>query len=172
MVTTRVGVRVLAILALSVLVLNGCGGGDAETEATGEPVPPYPATLSAQSSPSQVAAVLIQALDEGNNPVLLGLVAVKHEVEAIDGIYKSHGKQHETSPSAAAALTVSGWKLSYSWYQPGATYVTRERIDGDTAVVSAQGLNPTTGRARQLRISMVWEDGVWKVAAGLQATEL
>jgi len=166
------GVRVLAILAWSVVVLNGCGGGGAKTEAASAVVPPYPATLSAQSSPSQVAAVLIQALDEANDPVLLGLVAVKHEVEAMDGIYRSHGKQHETSPPAAAALTVSGWKLSYAWYQPGATYVTRERIDGDTAVVSAQGLNPTTGRARELTIDMVWEDGVWKVAAGLQAREL
>ena len=172
MVTARMGVRVLAILTLSVVVLNGCGGGGAETETTGEVVPPYPSSLSAQRSPSQVAAVLIQALDEGNDAVLLGLVAVKNEVEAIDGIYRRHGKEHETPASDAARMTVSGWKLSYAWYQPGATYVTRETIAGDTAVVWAQGLNPTTGRARELTIDMVWEDGVWKVAAGLQAREL
>lgn len=174
MVTARmgVGVSVVAALACWVAVLGGCGGESAEMQAESQALPPYPSALSAQSSPSQVAEVLIQALDEGNDQVLLGLVAVKHEIEAIDSIYRKHGKEHETTPADGAALAVSGWKTSYTWYQPGATYVTGERTDGDTAGVWAQGINPTTGRARELTISMVWEDGVWKVAAGLQAREL
>jgi hypothetical protein len=174
MVTARMGlgVSVLAVLLCWVVVLGGCGGEGAETQAEGKTLPPYPSALSAQSSPTQVAQVLIQALDEGNDQVLLGLVAVKHDVEAIDSIYRKHGKEHETAPADAAALTVSGWKTSYAWYQPGATYVAEETIEGNTAAVWAQGANPTTGRPRELTISMVWEDGVWKVAAGLQAREL
>ena len=172
MVTMRTGVGVLVVLAWSALVLGGCAGRGEETDNAEEAVPPYPASLSAQSSPSQVAAVLIQGLDQGNDAVLQGLVAVKREIQAIDGIYRKHGKEHETPASDAARLTVSGWKASYAWYQPGATHVTREVVKGDTATVWAQGLNPNTGRARELTINMVWEDGVWKVAAGLQAREL
>jgi hypothetical protein len=174
MVTARMGLGALVVAALAcwVVLLGGCGGESAETQAESKTLPPYPSALSAQSSPSQVAEVLIQALDEGDDQVLLGLVAVKHDIEAIDSIYSRHGREHETAPADAAALTASGWKTSYAWYQSGATYVTEETIDGDTAVVWARGLNPTTGRARELTISMVREDGVWKVAAGLHAREL
>jgi hypothetical protein len=119
-----------------------------------------------------VAQVLIQALDDGNEAVLQGLVAVKHEMEAIDAIYKKHGKEHKATPSAAVAMTVSGWKMSYAWYQPGATHVRSERISGETAMVEAEGLNPTTRRPRELAVTMVREDGVWKAAAGLRARDL
>jgi hypothetical protein len=150
----------------------GCGGAGAKRQVEGKAVAPYPFGLSAQSSPTQVAQVLIRALDEDNERVLEGLVAVKHEIEAIDAIYRKHGKAHETSTASAAAMTVSGWKTSYAWYEPGATHVRSERVGGETATVEAEGLNSTTGRRRELTITMVKEDGVWKVAAGLQAREL
>ena len=168
----RVSVQVLTALACLVVALGGCGGGGVEKEPEDEAIPPYPAGLSSQSSPSQVAEVLIQALDGGNDEVLRGLVAVKHEIAAVDGIYSKYGRDHDTPPAEAIGLTVAGWNMSYAWYQPGATRVSWEQIDGDNAVVGAQGVNPQTGRARELTIKLVREDGVWKVAAGLTGGDL
>ena len=167
-----VTVSALAILVCWLLALSGCEGKGTETQAESKALAPYPSSLSTQSSPSQVAEVLIQALDAGDDQVLQGLVAVQREAEAIDRIYGKYGKKHATTPADAAALAASGWKASYAWFAPGTTYVVRENINGDTAWVKAQGVNPTTRKARELVISMVQEEGVWKVAAGLKATQL
>lgn len=150
--------------------MAACGGGPAEESATA--IPPYPARLSAASTPSQVGTVLIQALDAGDKQTLLGLVAAKHEADQVDGIYRQYGKSHETPPEKAAAMAVAGWVLSYEWFEKGATQVTQERVSGDTAVVQAQGRNPHTGRARLLTMELVREEGVWKVTGGLQSQEL
>jgi hypothetical protein len=150
-------------------LIAGCAG---QPEKQSTPVlPPYPAELSASSTPSQVATVLIQALDAGDKQTLLGLVAAKHEADQVDGIYRQYGKSHETPPEEAAGMAVAGWVMSYEWFEKGTTHVTGERVSGETAVVEAQGRNPNTGRARLLTIELVREDGVWKVAGGLQSQE-
>ena len=155
----------------SVLWMTGCasGGGEERTEAA---LPAYPAGLSAESSPQEVAEVLINALDEEDSQVLLGLVAITHAVGEVDAIYRKYGRESDTSPAAVARLAASGWAATYAWFQPGATRVTGERVAGDTAIVDAQGVNSSTGTRRLLQIEMVREDGLWKVKPGLQSREL
>ena len=162
------GVFLFAFCCLPLLF--GCGGGEeAEPEAA---LPPYPATLSAASSPSQVAEVLIQALDAEDGQTLLALVAVEHGGSEIDAIYQKYGRESDQTPEQVASLTISGWGATYAWFQKGSTRVTGERISGDTVTVEAQGINPNTGRPRLLQIEMVRENGVWKVKPGLQSREL
>jgi hypothetical protein len=170
MIPRPVRIAVLLTTFAAACLIAGCAA-QPEEEST-PTLPPYPAELSAASTPSQVATVLIQALDAGDKQTLLGLVAAKHEADQVDGIYRQYGKSHETAPEKAAAMAVAGWVMSYEWFEKGATRVTAEDVSGDTAVVQAQGRNPHTGRARLLTIEAVREDAVWKVTGGLQSQEL
>jgi hypothetical protein len=170
MISRPVRIAVLLTTFAAACLIAGCAG-QPEEEST-PTLPPYPAELSAASTPSQVATVLIQALDAGDKQTLPGLVAAKHEVDQVDGIYRQYGKSHETPPETAAGMAVAGWVMSYEWFEKGATRVTGEDVSGDTAAVQAQGRNPHTGRARLLTIEVVREDGVWKVTGGLQSQEL
>ncbi len=171
MTTARIVVAAAAFAMFACLLAGLTGCGNSEKQAAGDSLPPYPAELSAESSPTEVAQRLVGALDEGDDQALLGLVAVEHEVKAIDQIFRKHGKDHETSPADAAALTVSGWKATYAWCQPGQTRVTGETVNDGTAFVRAMGVNPSTSRPRELTIAMVREGGVWKVIAGIQSAE-
>jgi hypothetical protein len=167
----RRSVGVVVTLCLVAALAVGCGGGNGEEGPAAVTLPPYPSELSAASTPSQVAQVLIRGLDEGDGETLMGLVAVESAVEAMDGIYRDHGREHETPPEQAAALVVSGWRASYAFYRSGGTRVVEERVRGETAVVTAEGSNATTGKRRLLTADMIREDGVWKVQAGLQSRE-
>jgi hypothetical protein len=159
------------VLVLGAALAAGCGGGNGEEEQAAVTLPPYPSELSAASTPREVAQVLIRALDEGDGETLMGLVAVKSEVEAMDGIYRDHGREHETPPEQAATMVVSGWRASYAFYRSGGTRVVEERVRGETAVVTAEGSNATTGKRRLMTVDMIREDGVWKVQAGLESRE-
>ena len=128
----------------------------------------YPSDLSAESTPKEVAGVFIRALDEDDGATLLGLVAAKAEAEAVNEIYRKHGKDADTSPETAARLAASGWKATYAFFQDGETEVVREAVTGDTADVFASGKAPD-GKERTLKIKLLREDGLWKVKAGLQS---
>jgi len=76
----------------------GCGKGDDEQAQSGGAgggqasiTLKYPAALSEESSPWEVAQALIQALEENDTPTLLGLVAAKRETEEFAAIYRKHG---------------------------------------------------------------------------------
>jgi len=150
---------VLLCAICSVLWVTGCGNGGSQEE-TEAALPSYPPGLSGESSPRQVAEVLIKALDDRDGQALLGLVAVEHGASGLDAIYAQYGRKSNKSPAQVAGLTVSGWRGTYAWFQAGATRVTVERITGETARVEAQGVNPNTGRPRLLQIEMVREDGL------------
>ncbi len=165
------GPCLLVLPACFVLLAGGCGGSGSGEVAAGA-LPPYPAGLSAESSPWQVASTLIRALDEDDDETLLGLVAVQHGAEDVDAIYRKYGREHESDPAEVARLAVSGWKGTYGWFRVGATQVRDEQIAGDRATVEARGINPNTGRPRLLQIEMVVEGGLWKVKPGLQSREL
>jgi hypothetical protein len=166
---------VLAWAALIATAL-GCGGGgddgdEASTDGAPTAVIDYPEELSAASTPTEVAEVLIRALDEGDNETLGGLVAAKAEAEAINEIFAKHGRRGNTRPESAAALALSGWKASYATFRKGETEVEREVVDGDTATVFAKGVL-RIGQPQRLKIRMLREgppEGAWKVRAGLQA---
>ena len=154
--------------------VSGCGGGDDDGAGSGGSsggAPPaaleYPAELSSASSPSDVARVLIRALDAGDNRTMTGLVAAKAEAEAVDAIFRKHGRRANTRPEAAAALAVSGWRATYAVFRKGETEVDREAVEADTATVFARG-RLRSGEARRLKITLLREDGCWKVRAGLQ----
>jgi len=167
-------VTALAVLVCSlccVLWVGGCGSSGGEEEA-GVAVPSYPPGLSAESSPREVAETLIRALDADDQQTLLGLVAVKHSAAEIGAIYRKYGRESDMDPAEVARLAVSGWAATYAWFEVGATRVTGEWETGDTTTVEAEGLNPSTGRPRLLQIEMMREDGVWKVASGLESREL
>ena len=154
----------------------GCGKGpEGEEAATGESSEglsrvslQYPPALSSESSPMDVARVLIKALDEGDKQTLLGWVAAKAEVEAVEAIYRRHGRTADTNPEQAARLAAGGWLATYAFFQKGQTEVKRESIRGDKVIVFASGKAPD-GKPRTLIIKFAREDGLWKVRAGLQS---
>lgn len=169
--------RLLTVVAFCAAgAMCGCGGGDKEgkpsaggsPETPGATPAPYPATLSASSSPEQVAAVLIKALDEDDGATLLGLVAVETANAEVEAIFQKHGKTSKIKRGNVAALAASGWKATYSFFEPGETHVTGHEIDGDTATVHATGRNGE-GSPTTLQINLVREDGLWKVKPGLES---
>ena len=165
---------VLLVLAAALVAMAwGCGKGQegegappAETSTAG-PAAAYPSALSAASSPTEVAQVLIKALDEEDKGTLLGLVAVKAVAKDIEAIYQKHGKTSKGAPKAAPGLAAAGWGATYAFYQTGQTTVTREEVTGESASVFAGGKAPD-GSPKTLKIKMVREDGVWKVRGGLE----
>ena len=173
----RVAPLSLALITISIavtLVAIGCAERDADTTTADEAMPAYPASLSSESTPSEVAEALIRALDEEDQQTLMALVAVKAEMEAIEAIYREHGRTHETDPVEAASLAASGWRATYSFLAPGATHVTDEDIkvagpvSAETATVTASAESAADRTPRSLTIRLMREDGVWKVRAGLQ----
>ncbi len=180
--------RRAALLVIAVLLVSmacGCrdsarsdapdGGKDGGGKDGGKgSVPSYPASLSETSVPSDVAAVLIKALDEGDTNTLLGLVAVKAEAAAIDAIFRKYGRKHSAAPGQAAKLAAAGWGATYSFLKKGATEVVGEQVDGAQAVVRAKGQQrqgSPDGPPRGLEIRLIREDGLWKVRAGLKSVE-
>jgi len=163
------------MLMLSVSAACGCGDAARSDAPAGgkdggkESVPPYPASLSGTSSPSDVAAVLIQALDEDDKDTLQGLVAVKAEAAAIDAIFRKHGRKHKAGPEEAARLATAGWGASYVFFKKGATAVAGQQINGAEALVRAKAELDANGQPRGLEIRLIREDGVWKVRAGLKS---
>ena len=161
------GAVVLALVWLAVLA-SGCGrDGEGESAAPAS-VAAYPSSLSADSSPEEVVGVLIQALDEDDDATLIGLVAVKAEMKAVEAIYRRGGRSTKLTPGGVAAFTAGGWGMSYAFFQAGETQVDSATVEGDTAVVLATGKRPD-GKPSTLKVKLVREDGLWKVKAGLES---
>ena len=166
---------VVACLLLAVAA-SGCDRNNDAGESTPAPrsgesasaLPPYPSGLSAESSPTEVAQVLIQALDADDNGTLLGLVAVNHEMAAVDAIHRKHGRRSRLKPESVSAMTAAGWRATYAFFQENETRIERETVKGDTAEVFAAGKTPV-GKARTLKINLLREGGLWKVRAGLES---
>jgi len=163
---------VAAVLLAAVGGSVGCRKGGKEGGAPSEAarVPPYPAGLSAQSSPEEVVRVLIRALEEEDELTLQGLVAVKAEVEAVKGIYSKYGRKSELGPAEVASITAAGWALTYGFFQPGQTAIESAEVQGDTARVFLAGKRGD-GKPASLKVELLREDGLWKVRAGLKSTD-
>jgi len=144
----------------------GCGG-DAEDAASEDTGIPYPASLGPDSSPSDVAKLLIEALEADDEGTLVGLVAAKAETANLNAIFERRGREGNVTPPKAAALAAAGWSATYSFLKPGQTRVRRHEIHGDKADVFATAVN-RGGETRTLKIEMIREDGAWKVLAGLE----
>ncbi|NIM06474.1 MAG: hypothetical protein GTO55_08685 [Armatimonadetes bacterium] len=150
-----------------VMSLIACGcGRSGESEKQGSELA-YPSSLSAASTPSEVAEVLIKGLDEGDTALLMRLVAIKAEREAIDAIYRQYGRHSEFDAEKTARLAAAGWGATYAFFEAGATVITEEEVTGDTATVYAQGMNATSGQPQTLIIRLLREEGLWKVRAGI-----
>ena len=147
---------------------DGKGGFDKAGQTQLSTASQYPAALSAESTPKEVAQVLIQALEENDRATLLGLVAVKSAVADIDAIFRKYGRRSPIDQKNAVALAVQGWAATYHFFKVGETDVMEETVEGDTAVVYANG-KALDASSRRLEISLVREDGLWKVRAGLHS---
>ncbi len=169
--------RMLFLAAVSlVVVVSGCGGdaddyesgsgGSSEGQSSG--LLEYPSSLSGDSSPEQVAAVLIKALEERDKDTLLGLVAAEAAARQIDAIFRKHGRARRTEPVKAAGLTVVGWSATYAFFQNGQTKLKRQVIEGDNATVFASGKRPD-GKPATIKIKLLRENGLWKVRTGLES---
>lgn len=157
------GIR-LALIFMAIVVA-GCGGKE-EAEAEKEATAPYPAGLSAESTPQEVAAALIRALDAKDKATLMGLAAMKAATQKIDAIYQKRGKESPFKPEANAGIAATGWLATYSFVQTGKTEVQGAQVAGDAATVTAAATG-ADGTPRQLKIKLVREDGLWKVLPGI-----
>jgi len=165
---------VLFCVALLLLLVPACGKGKGDQEAQQQASAEesgaafeYPSQLSRESSPEDVARVLIRALEEEDKETLAGLVAVKAEMAAVEAIYRRHGLRADTDPRSVAALAASGWSLTYAFMRPGETTVDHASVEGDSAVVVARATR-ADGAPCTLRIRLVREDGLWKVSGGIE----
>ena len=154
--------------ALFAALATGCKRSD--EAPTGQPTGSfkYPEELSAQSTPEEVATLLLKALDEEDQQTLLGLVAVQAEAEAVDAIYRKYGRKSDAKPEAVAAMAAAGWAASYAFLEKGATKVESSSVEGDSAAVIASGKR-LAGASSSLKIKLIREEGLWKVRAGLES---
>ena len=173
---SRMAIGIAAFLVLAGLGMTpGCGDRDkaAKPAPTGNSADPasapvqYPASLSAESSPKEVAAALVKALDSGDSATLLGLVALKDATQEVKAIYERHGRSSKMTPDSVARLTAAGWRATYAFLQKSQTVVEREEAGTNSARVFCAGRSKD-GKRRVIRIDMVREDGLWKVRAGLR----
>lgn len=165
--------KILAVLPLiSFILFSGCRRSpESKTEegySQPEEISGYGITLTMESPPEKVAELLIKGLDNGDTALLKQLVAVQHEMEAVQAIYSKYGKKSGITPEKAAALAAAGWQLTYSFLKEGQTVVTKTDVQGDTATVHAAAKGGTNLENRYIRISLVREDGWWKVRAGIK----
>lgn len=133
----------------------------------------YQTGLSPESTPTEVANLLIKGLDEENEELLAALAAGKEEARAIEDIFRKHGlspgksRGEEARAAAAARLAASGWRATYVFFKKGETRVTGEEIRAEEATVYAEGKKKATLEPGTIIISLIREDGIWKVRAGL-----
>uniref|UniRef100_A0A7C6ECP3 DUF4878 domain-containing protein n=1 Tax=candidate division WOR-3 bacterium TaxID=2052148 RepID=A0A7C6ECP3_UNCW3 len=166
-------VRVIKIVIISILLVSlfGCGGKRKEAGQQNQPdtISAYGITLTKESSPKEVASLLIKGLDNDDEDVLTKLVAVKNEMAEIKKVFQKHGQRaKKLTPEDVASLTAKGWMASYAFLEPGWTKITDETIEGDRAYVYCVARNPK-GRERNFEIRLIREDGWWKVTAGLHS---
>jgi hypothetical protein len=165
--------KMLTVLSLtSFIAFSGCRRSPESKTEEGytqpEEISAYGTTLTKESPPEQVAELLIKGLDNKDTELLKKLVAVRHEMEAVEAIYSKYGKKSNISPDKSAALAVAGWQATYSFFKEGQTTITKTEIDGDTAAVYATAKGGTNMENRYIRINMVKEDGWWKATAGIK----
>jgi len=164
---------VVLILTASMAAV-GCGPKDSpreeaaegvSTRYSGDVISAYELTISAESSPQEVAQMLIKALDNKDGELLITLCAVKEATEEVNRI----GRGRLTfTPAKAAKLAAVGWLATYFFYEPGQTEVVDEDVQDGTAVVHAMGRHPETKKGRKLEIRFKREDEWWKVLPGLK----
>jgi len=161
---------------LLLAAISGCGNENGDEKSSQAQSPKesasvllsYPSSLSAKSSPSDVAKVLIEALDADDKETLLGLVAVNKGMADIEAIYRKHGRRSNLKPEGAVVMAVAGWQATYAFFEKNQTQVERETINGDTAEVFAAGKSPV-GKSCTLKIILLREEGLWKVRPGLES---
>jgi len=152
--------KTLLAPAMLGVLLSGCGSGDGEDTPAPSPPPPYPASLSTDSTPSEVANVLIKALDEKDTKTLQGLVAVRTAGKELKAIDRRPGKEY--GPAKVAALVAAGCRATYAFFKKGETEVTGADITDEIATVRARGKNKED-KPMGLVLPMVREDGLWKI---------
>ncbi len=160
--------RIVITIALSLLLITtGCRSEEKIVpKSEAEKISAYGITLTRESSPREVAHLLVKGLDNEDRELLSKLVAVKHEMEEVKNLFREYGRAYKGSPEKVAASVAAGWMATYLFFQSGQTAVTDERIEGDKASVYATG-RKLNGEIRTLEIRMIREDGWWKVQAGL-----
>lgn len=154
---------------LSILLLISVNWGRQEGSQQNQPniISAYGITLTRESSPREVASVLIKALDNNDEVMLTKLVAIKNEMEEFKKIYQRYGQRaKKITPEKVAITTAKGWIASYAIFEPGRTRIIGVKVEGEKAYVYCVGIN-SQGKERAFEIRMVREDGWWKVIAGL-----
>lgn len=159
----RKGFAAFGVSLAATLIVWGCGAADRHPGAA------YPSELSPESTPKDVAQVLIQALEDNDKDTLLGLVALTAGREEFDIIYQRYGRENPMTPEEIGQLIAAGWGATHDFMQPGSTQVVEEEISRDKATVTAEARG-RNDEPRLLKISLVREDGVWKILPGLESS--
>jgi len=141
-----------------------CNGNIAISE---EKIAAYGLTLTTESSPIEVAKLLVKGLDNEDKGLLTKLVAVKYEMKEMEKIFHKYGRKSNLTPEKVAIVVSSGWLATYLSFQSGKTILVKEKIEGNNAIVYATGIN-LKGEKQILEIKMVREDNWWKVQSGLK----
>jgi len=156
----------LLVMIIGCRNTQGGKGQQSQLEKT-EKISAYGISLTRESSPKEVANLLIKGLDNDDKNILSKLVAVKYEMKEIEKIFHKYGKKANVTPEKTATITVLGWMATYAFFEKGQTTITEEKIEGDKSYVYAIGQKPN-GAKRTLEIRMIREDGWWKIQAGLR----
>jgi len=160
--------RVIVVVMLGAVLL---GGGCAGLTGAGRPagavgsISAYGITVYRDSRPRQVAELFIAALDDEAEEILRCLIAGKAEKHKLDKFARARGRPKATVEEAVD-LAVAGWLASYSYFRKGRTSVTGEKVSRSEATVYAEGAYGAAGQKRAIEITMVREDGWWKVTGG------
>jgi len=161
--------KIFFFILVLVAINSNCGQKKKVSEnILPDTISAYGITITKESSPKEIAYLLIKGLDNDDEKLLAKLVAVKHEIEEIKKLFNKKGMRMKRKPTfeEVATLTAKGWIASYAILEPGRTRIVDEIIEGERASVYCVGINPR-GKEQSFEIWFVWEDNRWKAEAGL-----
>lgn len=169
---------------VSVIVLAAVGGGcggrrTAAPVRTQYPQLPAVPTLTDKTTPDDVGRIAIRALDMEDMKTLAQLAAVRSESGAAQVMSRRYGRAGTPpSPEQIGPMVAGGWRTVYAEFKRGATEITSAVVapfptqGTETATVVAAGVNAKTKQPMTLTMHLVREDGMWKVRAGMESSEI
>lgn len=156
------GYIVILSIAVALVIILHSYGCTKQQDISG-----YGITLKKESTPEEVAELLISGLDHEDEELLKKLVAVKYAKEDIDSIFRKRLRKSDVTYDQAAGFAVDGWIMTYTFCSKGETRIISTTIDGDKATVIASGRYRSTGESNRIRIDLRREEGWWKVQHGI-----
>jgi pyruvate/2-oxoglutarate/acetoin dehydrogenase E1 component len=158
----------LSIVIVVAAALSGCrpSGVASPSKTNAAAQPTGGVAITRDSSPEDVAKLLIAAIEKSDTAVLAQLVASQHVRSDTQRITQGR-KQFAKVVDNGDALAIVGWRAKFSFLKSGSAKVASHSIDGERATVLLEAVNKQDEPV-SLEVNLVREADLWKVMPGIK----